>query len=279
MLHTGAYSDIKITCQGSEFNVHRTVLIASGGDFFRAAILGPWKEAATSVIDLPENEPSIIARVLFFIYTGEYLNELVSTKPSQLHSVLDLYKQNSEDNAKLRDEWNLHTEMFAMATKFGIPDLRLKAKIHFTKAISTAYNESAGERTFASLPGVVETVKKVYESPVESFRELQVIIASHFAVEVDWAHSNNEGFPDENLFKEVPGLVLDLFMGYAVDLTAGWFCPDEKTARRLWLPSCKCRKIRTLCEEEECIQAYAEHKFCRSCLIHKGKVVLKVKRL
>jgi hypothetical protein len=99
-LKSGQYSDFTISCGNVKFQVHR-IVICSESDMLTAACNGnfkvnfdgqkllppappaffqmltrfvfhAWQEAADAQIDLSEENPSIISRVLLFLYTSEY---------------------------------------------------------------------------------------------------------------------------------------------------------------------------------------------------------------
>ncbi|KAJ5105785.1 hypothetical protein NUU61_003132 [Penicillium alfredii] len=67
LLANGKYSDMVISSQGRDFAVHRAV-VCSQSTFFDAAMKGGFKEGATSRIELLEDDPEIIERVLNFCY-------------------------------------------------------------------------------------------------------------------------------------------------------------------------------------------------------------------
>ncbi|KAL8960478.1 MAG: hypothetical protein Q9183_005458 [Haloplaca sp. 2 TL-2023] len=70
-LESGKYSDLTILCRGHEFPVHRVVL-CTASKFFAAACDGPYKEAQNATIDLSEDDPQALKRMLRFLYTANY---------------------------------------------------------------------------------------------------------------------------------------------------------------------------------------------------------------
>ncbi|KAL1836765.1 hypothetical protein VTJ49DRAFT_4705 [Mycothermus thermophilus] len=70
------WTDMTIRCGGREYKVHRAV-VCSQSQFFDLALSGPFLEARTGVVDLPEDDPVVLERFLEFLYTGTYHEELV----------------------------------------------------------------------------------------------------------------------------------------------------------------------------------------------------------
>ncbi|KAI9828218.1 MAG: hypothetical protein M1819_006808 [Sarea resinae] len=72
LLATGKYSDLTIYCRGSIFKAHRAI-ICSQSTFFDLACQGKFKEAATGEIELPDDDPVLIEKLVGYFYTGTYL--------------------------------------------------------------------------------------------------------------------------------------------------------------------------------------------------------------
>ncbi|WQF89307.1 Putative BTB/POZ domain-containing protein [Colletotrichum destructivum] len=81
-------SDMKITCGGGAYSVHKVVLCGQS-PFFDKALAGSFQQranealiktssnsfskgAATATVDLPEDDPDILERFLEYLYTGNY---------------------------------------------------------------------------------------------------------------------------------------------------------------------------------------------------------------
>ena len=80
--NTGRYSDFLIRCRGREWKVHR-LIICNRSEYFERAANGRFAEAQNGVLDLEEEDPAILSKVLQFIYTARFVvdsagEELVS---------------------------------------------------------------------------------------------------------------------------------------------------------------------------------------------------------
>ncbi|CAI7669911.1 unnamed protein product [Penicillium pancosmium] len=71
MFLPGKYSDMKVKCGGISFDVLRNIL-CSQSHFFEAAMSGGFKESSSCVVDLPDDDPECIERVLAFLYIQDY---------------------------------------------------------------------------------------------------------------------------------------------------------------------------------------------------------------
>ena len=88
LLRSGNYSDFKITCKGAEFNVHRAI-VCSASDFFKALcdsgfkvsscsgdfskmVIDALQEQSAGSVDLPDDDPETVKRMIDFLYTGRY---------------------------------------------------------------------------------------------------------------------------------------------------------------------------------------------------------------
>jgi hypothetical protein len=68
----GDFTDLTITCGPLTFRVH-AVVVCPLSDFFRKSLkFAVGKEAEERCIDLPEDDPEMIRRLIEFAYLGEY---------------------------------------------------------------------------------------------------------------------------------------------------------------------------------------------------------------
>lgn len=71
LLKSAKYSDLTILCQGRRFLVHRAILCPSS-PFFDAVCNGAFKEASSRIIELEEDDPDTLERMISFVYTNDY---------------------------------------------------------------------------------------------------------------------------------------------------------------------------------------------------------------
>lgn len=155
LLQSGKYSDLKITCCGQEFDVHRVVL-CTASRFFAAACDGEFKvspfdrarrtlslfvrarliksltklqEAQTATIDLPDDDPQTLHRVLSYLYTTNYEDgdptataEDIASRESPEPSNASV---NTEDIDKV-DIWRVmnNLRVYTLADKYDIQPLK-----------------------------------------------------------------------------------------------------------------------------------------------------------
>lgn len=110
-----------------KFNAHQDTLCQL--PFFKAALLGSFKEASDQAIDMPEDDPGHVSALIEFLYTKNYT-----------------YRYNSE-NAQLMGsgstppkgdlvEGLFHVGIFVTASKYDCPGLVELATAHFEVVVS-----------------------------------------------------------------------------------------------------------------------------------------------
>ncbi|KAF2666738.1 POZ domain-containing protein [Microthyrium microscopicum] len=67
-LESRDFADFKIVCEGRVWNVHR-VIISARSDYFRAVCTAKFKEAKNKLINIKDENPEMIDKLLAFIYT------------------------------------------------------------------------------------------------------------------------------------------------------------------------------------------------------------------
>ncbi|KAJ4327195.1 BTB/POZ domain-containing protein 19 [Fusarium piperis] len=72
LLYSGDFSDMTIKCRGREFKTHRAI-VCSQSPFFKKALGSNFKEGASGIVDLADDDPEIVQCFLEFLYTGSYI--------------------------------------------------------------------------------------------------------------------------------------------------------------------------------------------------------------
>ncbi|KAI4088817.1 MAG: hypothetical protein LQ344_005794 [Seirophora lacunosa] len=199
MLDSGRYSDLTITCRGRAFYVHR-VFLCSASKFFSAACDGGFKEAQDSQIDLSDDDPKTLGRLLQYLYTTDYndsddndvndhdtaeeADEKGSAADASLTSLLviahiddatssvtsNVFGKENEDESVIPNASFImnNAAVYALAEKYDIPALKNLAKEKF----------EARCRGFRwADANLVVALEMVYSSTPETDRGLRDIMA------------------------------------------------------------------------------------------------------
>ncbi|KAI4111027.1 MAG: hypothetical protein LQ345_006887 [Seirophora villosa] len=162
LLDSGKYSDLTITCLGHAFHVHR-VFLCSASKFFAAACDGGFKEAEDSQIDLSDDDPKALGRLLRYVYTTDYNDSddydidvhdtaeetdnkgfAANASPTPLRTVAftedatssvmsNASEKKNEDEPALPNATSIinNAAVYALAEKYGISTLKDSAKEKF----------------------------------------------------------------------------------------------------------------------------------------------------
>lgn len=79
-LASGAYSDLTITCGSDTYKVHK-VIVCGRSEFFARAVSFGGQESQSNVIDLPEDEPNIVKKLVQYFYESDYQLSLIGASP------------------------------------------------------------------------------------------------------------------------------------------------------------------------------------------------------
>ncbi|CZR56334.1 uncharacterized protein PAC_06222 [Phialocephala subalpina] len=127
LLETGLYSDLTIKCQGRIWKAHRNVVFLQSKPL-AAHLSGAFKESETGEIDLPDDDPKTLDRLIQFLYKETFDDEPTFT------GVLAA----NQDSRLITC-----TKVYILAEKYDIPASKELAKSKFEKAIATDWNDGS----------------------------------------------------------------------------------------------------------------------------------------
>ncbi|KPI45957.1 uncharacterized protein AB675_587 [Cyphellophora attinorum] len=282
ILQHGHYSDLIINCQGHTFRVHKFILITKGGDFFERAICGGFSETDKSKIDLPEDDPGVIARALHYIYTGGY-ESFDHTQGPQL-SLTDLSSSQDQENelsisqadnlnwiaSKFAPEVHrllIHVHMFAIACKLGNPALKEHARKAFLIGVTLVMKRTHCLEFFPHIEIIFSTV---YETTSAHERDLRNVCLQEAMVELHVCKTTDQMCKKSRLRKMIeglPDLAVDVSTHYLRQRGLGIMSECRDCKRQNWWFGgiCACGYWHKYCDEPDCVAAAEALTQCTRC--------------
>ena len=158
-LNDERFSDFTIVCEGTEHKVHRC-FIAAHSKWFERACSGMFHEASSQKVELQEDLPTAVERMIRFFYTCDYDDAIDTTKPKPKY-----------DDKEPSDRLQVNAWMYATADKYDVPSLKTLAVEKFAKLALEASSHPMG------LMPATHTVYKHIQLP-ESDRTLKDILTA-----------------------------------------------------------------------------------------------------
>lgn len=241
-------------------------------------------------MDLLDEDPAIIARLLAFMYTGEYCVKSLTTTPSgiQLNQFLGVENSLVVSNNDWCNKCVLHCHVFALADKYDLPLLRTAAYVRFTQSYHEDDKDeglsNAGENakdgqdadndeddsedivyTDEELQYISVIIREVYGSTPATVRELRRVIILNMQDSVKDLIFNNPAM--RAALTEVPDFACDL----AIAHQSGPYVLESKCSacgESEWdinvQELCACGKT-GCCERPECQQKWTRESICTDC--------------
>ena len=279
-LDTGRHSDFEIGCRGHVIKVHKAIICAKS-EYFDRVCSSDFSEGVNARIDLDDDEPALVARMILFMYINTYRDE------SDIASEIDGQRQFSRivDNAKAeidaswaegKDTWpafaKLHVLMYAMGDKYSIPSLCKQSTAIFVRDFRTPERDVHrwDDDSPDSLTDVWEPraalMRLIYTSTPSNDRGLKDIVL--FFVLLDIANPNIlllsplESKAMAQAMEDIPELALEI--ATSTLSRRPWTCQVCKEPMRLLARRCQCGKIDS-CEVLQCLGIARASAVCTRC--------------
>ncbi|KAK5100239.1 hypothetical protein LTR70_001773 [Exophiala xenobiotica] len=266
ILSTGEFSDFEIKCGGYVFKAHKSIL-SCRSPFFKAAVSNGMRESFESKIELPEDEPEVVARALIYLYTGKYESDDIASgmagEVRQFSSLSDRYSRASQT-------WNTDCElcikMYNLAGKLMLPELQAELRNIFLRAYyghrepnyAGTSHDPLTEEGNKDRRALIELVYSTNRSFDWTFKDVLVQNA-HTMIE-DYGALAMKGFQD--MLRDIPGFTLDV----ASTRLHRTRCPLNEEHRALWLEQrCNCGRS-TSCDNTECNKQRSKRSACDHCV-------------
>ncbi|TVY45333.1 Arm repeat protein interacting with ABF2 [Lachnellula occidentalis] len=162
---SGKYSDMTIICKGKTFKVHQCIVCLQSKPL-AAAMDGKFKEGPSKEIDLEDDQPEIVEKMLSYMYTSDYSDGPDSTEPGSTPSKSVPSASStavSSSNPSPTSASLTNAQLFVIADKYDIQGLKELAKKKYEEVIADSWNSAS----------FVASLKLLYEETLESDRALK----------------------------------------------------------------------------------------------------------
>ena len=224
------------------------------------------QEGQTSTMNLPDDDPAILARALTFMYIGTYSTDLCPTiagvKLDCFSGIQDTFTCRSKEEDEYQEDASLlHTHMFAFAEMYDILSLREYAKLAFLRTWYGEPEEEAGPFADWFDDKTRTIVRAIYTTTPASVMDLRSLVISTFLL---YQHDDDiKQFPDyRKFYRELPEFGLDLAT-YSIDIP-GQQCASCHKKQVAIVGECACGRVDS-CENEVCRRKWCEKSCCLNC--------------
>ncbi|RPA72594.1 POZ domain-containing protein [Ascobolus immersus RN42] len=155
-----AFSDLVINCNGKEFNVH-SLFLRQQSQFFQACLDSGMKEAKENVVNLPDDKPEDIARMLEFLYTGRFWEHEENVRKQNDAASIRIYKayvdpeEERTQEELMSDPLVVIIRLFQLGNKYGIPGLKkacfLKLRLYAKEMFPLIWNRATPEEMVSEI--------------------------------------------------------------------------------------------------------------------------------
>ena len=117
-LQDATFSDLTIVCESTEWKVHRCFIVPHS-KWFERCCKGAFQEGSSRRIELEEDNPLAVARMITYFYTFDYDDSLTSVEAN---------------TNKVYNELDMNAWVYVTADKYDVPELRTMALRKFMQA-------------------------------------------------------------------------------------------------------------------------------------------------
>lgn len=272
-LSSGDDADCVVRSGQHNFLVHKLVLKQC--NFFAAAFKHGWLEAKDSVVELQEDEPYLVARLIIWLYQSEYpCDDVNGSKVAQEHLMRISDPLCVSGDASHTPDWSslcrLHLQMATMGDKYGLPDLVKEGFRCFVKDFSckdeTGTLSASNAHTYHPLSIPDSRRLDLLQSCCEAPGSCDTFFRTYaLSLLQDWtAWDGASSIRVEKLVRDCPDIAVNLATSRMSTKT--WYCSSCDWETRVLLRRCACsKKKKTGCKEEGCVDAIREENICRRC--------------
>lgn len=227
-------------------------------------------------MNLQDDDPALVARMLAFLYTGEYCVESLTTTPFGLPLSLfgDVHDPFVVADMSGLQKCLLHCQIFALADRYAISSLRTEAHSQFTRDYYGDSEEDDGGKSETGdyfydddeLVQVSSLIRAVYESTPATVRELRRVLIRNIFVSSRRHLFDNAAM--RAVLTEVPDasdLVLAHHSGPINRQTTCEAC-DEKEKDYNVQELCACGNVGP-CDVLACQQQWKKESVCERCYV------------
>jgi len=139
---------------------------------------GQFEEAESGRVKFPEENPGILGRAVFYLYTNEYegpktpifFMQMPRIAELETEMLQSLHQSNDDNDHDLMDELTIHALVYKCADMLGIEDLKKEASERFLAGSSKALK--------GKLKGFEQPLEVMYESTRADDQDLRLHVTS-----------------------------------------------------------------------------------------------------
>lgn len=218
---------------------------------------------------MQEDQPAIIARLLIFVYTGNYFMQPLA---EWAHDGITPFANIQDPFHAAKSDWRvaclLAVALHKVADKLFINGLVWTSRGQFLTALRPDRDDKTEGRRFWSAKDMVDIsiiVKSAYETTKEDDWKLHDPIVHRMLIGIgEFECVKWESY--QLLLKEVPRLAFEIATSQLGGRRAATQCHRcrKRTPQRLW--RCKCGQMES-CNDNECITLRQIRSICDTCAV------------